>query len=417
MTPSRADPALPVEDERTGNGRSEVESGALIAAAAGALAGLLAAVIVFGGRAVGLAGENSVGGLSAQIAGLIGLPVFGWSYVRFTRHSPRWRRRARIRRILDTIGLSLTGAAMAGLLISSVYAVFQLAFRELLLDPFAAALFVTLTVAASTFALFLLAAEITTTRLASLLGLFLAAGVFSSMLTAADPRWWQANFSALGMGGATSAYAFNLTILLAGLVMTTLADYLTLDLRSRRSAAGSDLRGVPLVRIIIIIVGVALIGVGLVPVDVSFIVHNTFATSAVVGFVALVVLVPLVLKDLPRSFVVTTTVFVLAIGGAVLLWYPIGYYNLTALELVAVLIVFAWFVLFVRNASVVDPASDAAVPLAQAASVAAVGAGATEAASPHPLPDEGKGGRAAGWVALGGLVGMVGFAIGRLGRR
>jgi len=417
MTSPRADPALLAEDERTGDARFEVESGALIAAAVGALTGLLGAVIVFGANAVGLAGAHSVGGLSAQIAGLIGLPVFGWSYVRFTRHSARWRSRARIRRILDTIGLSLTGAAMAGLLISSVYAVFQLAFRDLLLDPFAAALFVTLTVAASTFALFLLAAGITTTRLASLLGLFLAAGVFSSMLTAADPRWWQANFSALGMGGATSAYAFNLTIFLAGLVMTTLADYLTLDLRSRRSAAGSDLRGVPLVRIIIVVLGAALIGVGLVPVDVSFVVHNFFATSAVVGFVALIVLVPLVLKDLPRSFVVTTTVFVLAIGGAVLLWYPIGYYNLTALELVAVLIVFAWFVLFVRNASVIDPAADAAVPVAQAASVAAVGAGASEATSPHPLPEAGRGGRAAGWVALGGLIGFVGFAIGRLGRR
>ncbi|TFB90147.1 hypothetical protein E3O44_00580 [Cryobacterium algoricola] len=415
MTSSRAHPATLVEYERTSaGGRSEVESGALIAAAVAALAGLLGAVVIFGGNAVGLAGTVSVGGLSAQIAGLIGFPVFGWSYVRFTRHSASWRSRARVRRILDTLGLSLTGAAMAGLLISSVYAVFQLAFRELLLDPFAATLFVTLTVAASTFALFLLAAEITTTRLASLLGLFLAAGVFSSMLTAADPRWWQANFSALGMGGASSAYAFNLTILLAGLVMTTLADYLTLDLRSRQSAAGSDLRGVPLVRIIIIVVGVALIGVGLVPVDVSFVVHNTFATSAVVGFVALIVLVPLVLKDLPRSFIVTTTVFVLAIGGAVLLWYPIGYYNLTALELVAVLIVFAWFVLFVRNASVVAPAPDAAAPVSQAAPVAAL---STAASAAHPLPGMGRGGRAAGWVAVGGLIGFVGFAIGRLGRR
>ena len=411
MTPSRADPATQLEDERAGDGPSEVESGALIAAAVGALAGLLGAVIVFGGQAVGLAGENSVGGLSAEIAALIGLPTFGWSYVRYTRHSASWRSRARFRRVLDTIGLSLTGAAMAGLLISSVYAVFQLAFRELKLDPFAAALFVTLTAGASTFALFLLAAGITTTRLASLLGLFLAAGVFSSMLTAADPRWWQANFSSLGIGGATSAYAFNLTILLAGVVMTTLADYLTLDLRSRRSAAGSDLRGVPLVRTIIIIVGVALIGVGLVPVDVSFVVHNTFATSAVVGFLALIVLVPLVLKDLPRSFVVTTTVFALGIGGAVLLWYPIGYYNLTALELVAVLIVFAWFVLFVRNASVGAPGADAAVPTPQARAVAGVSHPIT------PVHRERRRSRTAGWVVLGGLIGFAGFALGRQGRR
>ena len=96
-----------------------------------------------------------------------------------------------------------------------------------------------------------------------------------------------------------------------------------------------------------------------------------------------------------------------AIGGAVLLWYPIGYYNLTALELVAVLIVFAWFVLFVRNASVVAPAADAAVPVTQAAPAAV---------PQHPGSRARRRGRTAGWVALGGIFGFAGFLLGRLGR-
>lgn len=328
-----------------------VETGALLTALVGALVGALVSVIVGRGSSLPLGGEASVGGLTAATATLLGIPTFAVAYTRFSRREVRWRLRPKWRRAIDTIGLTLTGCAMAGLLIVSVFTVFQLAFQDLSLDPFAAAVIAGAAVAASNYALFLLASQITTNRLASLLGLFLIAGIFASMLSADDPTWWQHNFSSLGMGSTASAQAFNLTVIIAGLVVTTLADYLTVDLRSRRSSRGSDLRGVTVVRVALVVVGVALMGVGFAPVDLSVVVHNVFAISALVGFAALIVLAPIVLRDLPRTFVVTTLVFIAGLVVIVLLFVPFGYYNLTAVELLAVLVIFAWLVLFTRAAS------------------------------------------------------------------
>jgi len=370
------------------------ESWALIVAAIAALGSLIVALIIFGNGRVGLGGNLSIGSVASQLAAVAGLPTFAWTYVHFSRQDVTWRNRGRFRRILGTIGLSVTGAAMAALLIGSLFSLFQLAFRALVLDAIIAALLVTVTVGFSTYVLFLVAAKVTTARLIGLLALFFIAGMFASMLTADDPRWWESNFSALGMGGETSARTFNLTVILAGLVIGTLADYLTIDLRSRKTETGSDLRGVAVVRGFLVGVGLALIGIGIVPVDQSLIFHNIFAVSLLGGFGTLIVLVPIVLDGLPRSFTPITAVILLLIVGAVALFWPIGYYNLTAAELVAMLLIFAWLILFVRSTSagtggVADPlASDSSAEPPETVS------------SPPAVPK-------ARWLAAFGLAGFV----------
>jgi hypothetical protein len=164
-------------------------------------------------------------------------------------------------------------------------------------------------VAVSNYSLFLLASDISTRRLASLLALFLAAGTLASMLTAEDPEWWQSNFSALGMGSAFSSRAFNLTVIIAGLVVTTLADYITTDLRARRWPKGQVTHGVGVVRTILMVVGIAFIGVGAVPVNDSQLVHNIFSILLIAGFTALIAVTPALLRELPWAFTAASTVF------------------------------------------------------------------------------------------------------------
>lgn len=117
------------------------------------------------------------------------------------------------------------------------------------------------------------------------------------------------------------------------------------------------------VRIVFIVIGVALTGVGLVPVDASLIVHNLFAISMLIAFGALIILVPVLVGELPSSFVITTSVFAAGLVLAVLLFYPIGYYNLTAVELIAVILIFAWLLLFTRHAAQPVDVADAAAPV------------------------------------------------------
>lgn len=328
-------------------------------------------------------GDDSVGLVAAVCAALVGGLVFAVVYVRASRRRVRWRLRARPRRILDILGLTLTAAGMALLLVSSVFAVLGLAFRDLELDPLSATVVVVGTVGGMAYVLGTLAVDITTPRLAVLLGLFLIGGVLASMLTAETPDWWRFNFSALGMGDAVSASIFNVTVIVAGVVLATLADYLTVDLHARGSRAGGGARdagAIRVVRTLLVVVGAALVGVGAVPVSLNATLHVVIACLLLTGFAALIVAVPSLVAGLPRSFLTTTTVFVATLGILVLLFWPIGYLNLTALELLAVAVVFAWLTLFTRAVSVPERARVAAREVAPPRSPSALPAVAVGAA-------------------------------------
>ena len=56
------------------------------------------------------------------------------------------------------------------------------------------------------------------------------------------------------------------------------------------------------------------------------------------------------IPDLPKDLIAFTTVVVIGIIVSVLLWVPIGYYNLTGMELIAAGLLFAWLLVFVRSA-------------------------------------------------------------------
>ena len=326
---------------------SPIESLAIAAAVGSAMIGFIVTLVVQRGQ---LAPLTSIAAVALLVIAVTGAAAFVWAYVRHADGGVRWRMRHPLRRVLDVLGLTLTGVGVAVLLVASMFEVFRLAFIGLELNALASAALVAGLAAACAYALALIAGQLTTTTLATLLALFLVAGVFTSMLTADDPKWWHRNFSALGMSATTSSYAFNVTIVVAGLVIVTLADYLTIDLLARRGPGGRNLRGIAVIRVILAIVGIALAGLGLVSVDVSVLVHNTFSISAMLGFTALIVLAPILLKGLSPAFIAATVIFgaLIVIGGVL---FALGAFNLTALELIAVLVIFTWLILFTRNAS------------------------------------------------------------------
>ena len=110
-------------------------------------------------------------------------------------------------------------------------------------------------------------------RLAALLAVFLVTGVLTSMLTAEDPQWWQENLSALGMSSDASGVAFNVTLIVAGVVVTTLAGYSTRTLDATAGTASAR-RRVRQLEGGIILIGVLLACVGLFPVDEQFWLHT-----------------------------------------------------------------------------------------------------------------------------------------------
>lgn len=332
------------------------------------------AFIAFAGRRPPLSGDQGVGEVAGLVGGLVAAVVLPLAY----RHSfdypqhhwlverPAWRR------YLGLLALAVAHGAIAFMAAWAGFRIFQQAFGSLTLDPFAAAIATAVVGGLSAYATYQSGARMNSYLLSNLLATYLAAGVLTSMVTTRNANWWEVNFSALGAANSGVAWTFNVTLVTGGIVITMLAEYVTRDIQAlaayradlraedgahglgagRRGAGwmahATDVRTRP-VLVCLVLIGVLLAGTGLVPVDVFMPAHNALATSMSGVYVLLVMGLPWWLPGLSRTFQVTGFVM---LGGAVLavvLWYPLGYYNMTAMELFVAGIVLGWLVLLIRN--------------------------------------------------------------------
>lgn len=324
---------------------SAAENHALVLSASAFLVCVMAGSVVFAGQRTPLMGLPSVGLTASPAAGCCGAIAFASTAIRNTLRTARTRD-GRWRRSVDASILALTGGAIVMLLTLSLFAVFDLAFQGLRLDALPSSLLVAISAAAAAYALTLIAAEVTSLAITNLLMLSLLSGGLASMLSASDPGWWQRNFSALGAGGGFSGYAFNVTLILAGLVLAVLSGHLVEDLRT---VARTPRRRLALLRGWFVAIGILLIGVGCVSVETNKVVHTLLASSMTLLFLALVVAIRFLAPGLPRSFLAASTVLVSCFGLAILLMWPARYFNLTAVELIGCVLLLAWLLVLVRT--------------------------------------------------------------------
>jgi hypothetical protein len=307
---------------------------------------LVVGPFVFRSSGTPLSGEVSLATVTSVLVAVLGGAAFAAAYVRMARRTARWANRPMVWRVADALALTIAAASIAAMAALAAYTLFQRMFQGLLLGRIAATLLTSVTAAAGCYLLTTIAQGMSSSGVAVLLVSFLGAGVVASTLSADNPGWWQSNFSALGISTSSSASAFNFTVVIAGIVLTTLADYLSADL-GRWPRIGR--RTVLAVRIVLTVIGLTLIGLGVIPVNLSRLVHDIFAVTAIVGFGLLILAAPALLRTLPSTFIVTTWVFGGLMLVIVLLWKPGRAYNFTAVELLSVLIIFAWLALLART--------------------------------------------------------------------
>jgi hypothetical protein len=89
--------------------------------------------------------------------------------------------------------------------------------------------------------------------------------------------------------------------------------------------------------------------VGVFPVDQFWALHTGVASGMLVAYGVLVIRLPQWIPGMPRAFVLLGWLFLAVTVGLAVLFF-VGYYTLTAVELVAGLLVFTWIILFIRNA-------------------------------------------------------------------
>ncbi len=108
-------------------------------------------------------------------------------------------------------------------------------------------------------------------------------------------------------------------------------------------------RGRFVVRGGLILLGIFLACVGVFPVDEFFLVHNTVATGMAVVFAVVVVGLPWFLPSMSKVFVLFGWAYV-AVILLLAVFFATGYYNLTAVELIAAVLIFSWIIVFLRTA-------------------------------------------------------------------
>ncbi|MBS1697797.1 MAG: DUF998 domain-containing protein [Actinobacteria bacterium] len=192
---------------------------------------------------------------------------------------------------------------------------------------------------------------IRTRDLATLLFGFLTIGTLFAMATSADPLWWQRNFSQLGLGAR--GWAFNGTLIVAGLLFATVGSYIGRDLHRLRGDAA--LRRIAAVVVLWGLTGLALAVVGFVPIELNRVVHWVAAISTLLLFAVAAVTSTGAVPGPPRALVIATVGLGVLVAAAVVLHWPVGLYSSAGLEAIAVGLGLVWMTTFVRVLAVLSP--------------------------------------------------------------
>ena len=299
----------------------------------------LVALIAFQFEPAPISGPGSVGQYAAIASGVVAILAFLAG--RYITRTPG--RRVGVLDVIDIAALSFAHGVIALLTWTLLAVILEQSFLGATVFALPALIISGAAAAVTAYATFYSATHLDLQLLAVLLAVFLAEGVIASMLTASDPDWWKNNLSALGMTDDISALAFNLTIIIAGVLVTTLARYAT------KGIPTPNPRGIARATATLVVVGVFLTCVGLFPVDQFFALHTGVASGMVVAYGVLAIRLPHWIPGMPRAFVLLGWLF-LAVTLVLAILFFVGYYTLTAVELVAGILVFAWIILFIRNA-------------------------------------------------------------------
>lgn len=378
-----------------------IESRAVLSAILGGVLGVLAGLVVFPGRHPELAGEQSIQFYASIVGGVAAGAAFLLGYSLNARMANLWLgQRPKLRQLIDAVALLVVHSSIAVMGALGIFRVFQEAFVGLRVDYLAGSALLGVVGVVAAYFSFNSGARLNAFSVSSLLGIFMASGVLVSMLYAENPYWWQVMFSELGTGqaGMTSFWTFNTTLVVSGIIITTLTAFITRDLRiwaertrsrhqerlRRREEMDRALRGrvgaservrmavsrhvhtprIGAVRIAMIGMGISLAGVGLVPINFHDQLHSTFTSGFGVFFIGLLVGLPYWLPGFPRATYLMSWLAAGVLVFAITLWKPIGYYNLTSLELIAAGVLFFWLIVFIRTvAAVAEIPGAPAVPV------------------------------------------------------
>lgn len=307
-----------------------------------------------------IAGDGSVGLPAAAVAGVIAAASFVSSTFLHRRDEqaamPRWQR---IISGASAVSLTVAFAGVTALGVLLAGEVLGVGLQGLELPALGGGIITGVASAVAGRLTFAAGVGLRTADLAAVLFAYLVIGTLFAMLTAADPRWWETNFSQLGIG--TGAWAFNGTLVVAGILIATVGSYIGRDLH--RILGDGSLGRIAWVVVLWAVTGVALAGVGLFPLEDIAILHDIAAIATIVLFVAAGALTTTVMPGPPLPLLLTTIGVALLLLIAFVLAYIVDLYSITVLEAIVIGLGLLWLTTLVRVLAVLTP--DASRPSAR----------------------------------------------------
>ncbi|MBN9176715.1 MAG: DUF998 domain-containing protein [Microbacterium sp.] len=327
---------------------SEAILAAMIAGIAGGALGLGLGLVHATANLWGPASFAVWAGGAAAAAAAVSSAVGYWRAR--TTDGQEWRREiANWRYALSTASVVIAHVSLAAIATIAIFAVLARSFIGVELNAFWTTVLLAVTAGMAAWLAYLSASRMTTQRLTSLLVAFIAIGTVSAMLTTSDPKWWEYHFSQLGTFNDLSSFLFNGTLIAGGLLVTTFTLYVGHDL----AALGESPRGTRIVTTALAVMGVMLACVGIFPVDVNMLLHNLSASGMALMFLLLLVGGPWIVRRMPRAYFLSSWAFLAALVVSIVL-FAVGYFGLTAFEIIVFALIFGWLAVFIRFMGVAD---------------------------------------------------------------
>lgn len=343
ILPDRAAPAP------TRHAESEAVYLALGAGLLGAVYGLIVSIVT---PSLTLAGDDPFAVWAAIGAAVVAAAASGVGYWRSRSHpGQEWRRTLPSWKFtVNTISVVIVHTVLAFLATYALYRVLALGFIGLPVITFWAVVLMAVTLGLASYIVYLSVSSMTTQRMSSLLMAFIVIGTLTAMVTTPDPEWWTLHFSQLGTFDDLSSWVFNGTLIAGGLLVTTFAVYIANDMDALADAGVlTNRRGPRVVPALFVVMGIMLACVGIFPVDVNLALHNLSATGMAAMFLALLISGPVLLRGMPRTYFVSSWAFLAATVTSVILFIPaVGYFSLTAFEILVFALIFGWIAVFIR---------------------------------------------------------------------
>lgn len=314
--------------------------------------GTIAGVILLWGDTRPFTGSGSVLLPAAMIAASVTAAAFLVSTLSYrrgeTRPMPRWQ--AAVSNI-SAISVTIAMGGVAGLGVLLTGQVLTAGLQGLAFGQLGGGVFTGVAAALGGRLAFQAGIQLSTHDIANLLVVFLVIGTVFAMLTGTDPAWWEHNFSQLGVG--TGAWAFNGTIVVAGLLVATIGLYIGRDLH--RLLGDNALRSIAVVVIVWVAAGCTLAAVGGTPTDQLPIAHTIAAFTTLVLFVAAAALTTRALARPPVVLRTVTVMVVIMIVVCTGLTLFLPWLSFTALESVVVGLVLLWLTTVIRVLNILVP--------------------------------------------------------------